>query len=359
MPLHIIYDPSEPNSLPMWLERWSASYFWRPCPQPKKLVKPQKKLQTSEAEMQKSKRGIQKAAATNTQSFTTLSTSEVEKPKQKLRRVSHSSVDPLQECPQNEIEKVKRSLRKVHSPVLENTVHQEVEDKKPQESLEKPSIISSGDALHKRSKSSCSENMKKDAVLTIPDLLDAENIPEPVKGKEEVGLSFGNKSTDEVKQSVENHVNDETTPLSNGNHKSPNIKDGSSNGNAKISRKPSLTVKQEAAENGLESTPSPTLPSYMAATESAKAKLKAQGSPRFGQDGSEVSNLSRRHSLPSSTNSKGHSPSPRTQKGNISGGKAGNKSGKREVPGREILPFPLNFVSFFPYLMLGQSIFMR
>lgn len=342
MPLSLIYDPTEPNSHILWLGRWSASFFWRPRPQPKKLVKTQKNHQTLEAETRKSKHVIQRADATNTDSLTPISISNFERPKRSPRKVLSTSVDPLQECPPNEIEKVKRSLRKVHNPALENTICHEVEDGKPRESLEKPSIISSGDAILERSKSSSGDSTEKEAVLTFPDLLDAENTPEPIKRTAAVDLSFGNKSAEnETKLSLENSMNVETTLLSNGTYKSPNLKDDSSNGNGKISRKTSL--KQENAENGLQSTPTLTLPSYMAATESAKAKLRMQSSPRFGQDGSEFSNLSRRHSLPSSMNSKGHSPSPRTQKGNISGGKGSNKADKRETPGRKILPLPPKF----------------
>ena len=71
----------------------------------------------------------------------------------------------------------------------------------------------------------------------------------------------------------------------------------------------------------------------MAATESAKAKLRAQGSPRFGQDETEKNNTagSGRHSLPSSTNKKISSYSPKTQRSVPAGGKGGNKS-DRTVP---------------------------
>lgn len=72
----------------------------------------------------------------------------------------------------------------------------------------------------------------------------------------------------------------------------------------------------------------------MAVTESAKAKLRAQGSPRFSQDGAEKNNLARRHSLPSSTNSKINSQSPRTRTVN-SGGKVGNKSDRPVLSSRE------------------------
>lgn len=346
MPLRLIYDSIEPNSASMWLERWSVSTFWRPHPQPKKLVKPQRKHHTVEAGMRKPSCSIQKTPATITKSVTALPTSEIEKPKGNLRKLSNSFVVPPQESPQNEIEKVKRSLRKIQNPVL--TVHCEVEDERPHEILEKPSIISPGDAFDYR-KNSRGENMKKEVILTSSVLIDAENTPEPIKMNREIVLSLGNESADETKPSMEDSVKDETALMSNGTYEGSDRKDDSSDGNPKTSRKASPTTKPEVAENGLQRTPNLNLPSYMAATESAKAKLRMQGSPSFGQDGSEKSNLSRRHSLPSSTNSKGNSPSPRTQKGNLSGGKGGSKCNKREVPGMKILPLPSNFVLLFPH----------
>ncbi|KAJ6387133.1 hypothetical protein OIU78_016948 [Salix suchowensis] len=105
------------------------------------------------------------------------------------------------------------------------------------------------------------------------------------------------------------------------------------NENHKTAKKPSFTLKPERVENGLQSSPS--LPSYMAATESAKAKLRMQGSPRFNQDRVEINNITRRHSLPSSTNSKISSESPRTQRAVHGSGKGGNKSDKSLLSSRD------------------------
>jgi hypothetical protein len=73
----------------------------------------------------------------------------------------------------------------------------------------------------------------------------------------------------------------------------------------------------------------------MAATESAKAKLRMQGSPRFSEDRVEKNNITRRHSLPSSTNSKISSESPRTQRAVHGSGKGGNKSDKSLLSSRD------------------------
>jgi hypothetical protein len=80
-----------------------------------------------------------------------------------------------------------------------------------------------------------------------------------------------------------------------------------SNGSLRTSkRKSSSPSKSEYVENGTRATPvQPRKPSYMAATESAKAKLRAQNSPRLDSDSSaEKNGFTRRHSLPSGANSK-------------------------------------------------------
>ncbi|MCI02859.1 IQ-domain-containing protein [Trifolium medium] len=52
----------------------------------------------------------------------------------------------------------------------------------------------------------------------------------------------------------------------------------------------------------------------MAPTESAKARLRGQGSPRFATDVLDKNSFTRRHSLSSSINSKSGSFSPRAEK---------------------------------------------
>ncbi|XP_019456661.1 PREDICTED: protein IQ-DOMAIN 31-like isoform X1 [Lupinus angustifolius] len=68
-----------------------------------------------------------------------------------------------------------------------------------------------------------------------------------------------------------------------------------------------------------ESHNTPRLPSYMAPTESAKAKLRAQGSPRFASDLADKNSITRRHSLSSSLNGKSDSFSPRAERLVMSG----------------------------------------
>ncbi|KAG8652481.1 hypothetical protein MANES_06G095300v8 [Manihot esculenta] len=348
MPLRLYYDPAEPNSVSNWLERWSASNFWKPIPQPKKISYPKTQRKQvnghmPEAETGRPKHSVRRVPAANADNTSVQVTSEFEKPKRNRRRPSSLPTDTVQENPQNELEKVKRSLRKVHNPIIESSVQAEVEIEKPKQSLEKVSGTS-GDNLLVQNMNNSGEKTKKETYLAMPKvpdvvtneptliapkLPDVETTAEPL-GVKEASELHADQTMVESKPSVENVGKDENSPVTNGElsyKEDPTI-----NENHKASRKASSLAKQERAENGLQS--SPALPSYMAVTESAKAKLRAQGSPRFSQDGAEKNNLARRHSLPSSTNSKINSQSPRTRTVN-SGGKVGNKSDRPVLSSRE------------------------
>ncbi|KAJ7945981.1 Protein IQ-DOMAIN 31 [Quillaja saponaria] len=339
MVLLLHYDSMEPNSFPNWLERWSASQFWKPVPQPKKITHSkshpkQGNISTSEAQTGKVKRGTRRLPVSNIDSVSAQAqaTTEIEKPKRNMRKVSSHPTNSVQENPQVELEKVKRSLRKVHSPILENVVQPEVDAESPKPSLEKALTTSGHNILEQGIASSvpCSPGTE----VTRKPLLRKEvsdlpnNEPEKVNSKPPTETTDKNKSmsddqaTDEQKNLAERSFKHESTPIKNGNlvHR----EDSTGNENQKSSLKASVPVEQESAENGVQN--SPTLPSYMAATESAKAKLRMQGSPSSAEDGVERNNPNRRHSLPSSTGSKISSHSPRTQRPVQPGSKGANKT---------------------------------
>ncbi|KDO76075.1 hypothetical protein CISIN_1g008271mg [Citrus sinensis] len=334
--LHLQYDPVEPNSVSNWLERWSAFHIWKPAPQPKKVSdsKSQKKhvsAQTLEAETGRPKRSVRRNPAANADSISVHSTPEFERSKRSLKKVSSHPADPVHENPQSELEKVKRSLRKVHNPLVENSapVQSEIEIEKPNHSLEKlPTSFVCHEGLE-RSLSNSGEKMKKETTLTPSELPDVETTPDLVEMNEMSDVPPGDLAADESKPWMESGGKDETIPMTNGNFEPK--EDSTNNENNKSSRKAAVLTKQEHAENGLQSSPS--LPSYMAATESAKAKLRLQGSPRSSQDSAEKNSGTRRHSLPSSTNSKISSQSPRTQRVVHAGGK--NKGDKNHFSSRE------------------------
>ncbi|KAM7269015.1 hypothetical protein ACFE04_024512 [Oxalis oulophora] len=359
IPLHLHYDPEEPNSVPYWLECWSASHFWKPVLLPKKVSdsKPQRKQWNGppvEPDTGRPKRSVRRIPAANLESNTIQSTSELEKPKRSLRKSSSHPAEPMPENPQNELEKVKRNLRKVHNPVVENAVQQEAETEKPRQSLEKVSsghdMSTSAEKMKKeaisseRRMSNSREKLKKetdltecgmsssgekmslmvnkDTPLTVPKLSEPEtNID--LKTNEDLDFPFANEVV-ESKPLMEICSKDENILEIDGEL---NYKDDlTSSEHLKSNKKATTPAKQEHSENGHQL--SPVVPSYMAATESAKAKLRMQGSPRSGQDAPQKGNSTRRHSLPSPANGKMSSQSPRTQRLVNAGGKGENKNDK-------------------------------
>ncbi|XP_050379019.1 protein IQ-DOMAIN 31 [Argentina anserina] len=348
MPLRLHFEPRDPNSVPNWLERWSATHFWKPLPQPRKV--PDSKSQRTHRDPQtgKIKRSTRRLPAANGESVSVQATSEPEKPKRILRKVSSQPADPVLENPQIELEKVKRNLRKVHTPIEENSMQTEVEAQNLKQNVEKASSAS-GHNIFEGITDNSVEKMMKEPIVTLSSLPDAEITPEPSAEKETFNILSHDQVAMDLKPVTEGTGKEMNIPseeaavesniLTESSKKDENIpvpngvlsqkEELTSNDIHKSSRKTSTPAKQEHSENGLQN--SPTLPSYMAATASAKAKLRAQGSPRPGLEATEKTektNSTRRHSLPSSANGKITSQSPRTQKLVQSGGKGGIKSDK-------------------------------
>lgn len=331
MPLRVQYEVTDPNSAQNWVERWSISRPWKPASPPKKVVSSRvpKKLgnsQNTEVETGRPKRSVRKVPSVFDNS-SAQATSELEKPRRNLKKVSGHPSDSVQENAQYELEKVKRNLRKVHNPVHEGSGQPEVTEK-PAQSQTKAmsSIIQEVSAPNEVNPV---EKTKEETSMTVTEGTTAifkpteEEAPEEIKETNE-DVEFSNDDMTNIKsESMESHEKDENTPVPNGELKP---REESMNENQKSSRRASFPTKPEHLEDGLQNTPK--LPSYMQATQSAKAKLRGQGSPRFGQDGGEKNNATRRHSLPSSTNGKVSSASPRTPKALQGSGKGGKKSDK-------------------------------
>lgn len=349
MPLHVFYEYGEPNSVSSWMDRWSVAQFWKPVSQTKKIQdsvsqRRQSNGQNIEPRTCRSKR-TRRSNAANVESLSMSLTSEFEKPKRNFRKVSSHPAEPVQENPQIELEKVKRNLRKVHNPKLENSVLSEAESENPKQSVEKKALGASGHDDLEQQNDTTSETMENETALNLCNLPDTETVSKPSATKVVSDLSIADQPTAVYNPPVESVGNDtiicgeeavESKVLTENISIEENIstRNGVLNEDPEIDpqnscRKASIDVKEERTENG--SLNSPKLPSYMAATQSAKAKLRIQGSPRFGQDGIEKSNPVRRHSLPSLTHNKLNSQSPRTQRLVQSGSKGGNK-GNRYVP---------------------------
>lgn len=207
-----------------------------------------------------------------------------------MRKSYNHQADPLQENPQNELERVKRSLRKVSVSTVEaNDRSESVTEKPTKQTMKKVSTRQAPDVSEKVLNHS-SENTS-DPTVPVPKqpVMEVDN-NHPVQDVALLPLENGGK--DEKVSTINNDLNSK--------------EDQTSTENERMRRRRSLPVKQEQPEND-GSQKNTTLPSYMAATQSAKAKL------RLGQNGAE-NGSTRRHSLPSSTNGKSNSFSPRMQK---------------------------------------------
>ncbi|KAM7508052.1 hypothetical protein LguiA_018505 [Lonicera macranthoides] len=335
MPLSLQYDIVEPNAAWNWLERWSFSRFWEPLARQKKILEPKPKrkqnnIQTEETETGKPKRGVWKVSAKNIDS-NSLHSSEFEKPKRNPRKVPIPQNESGQDPPQIELEKVKRNLRKVSVPATAASEKSEVVTEKPLLSLKKVSSSPSHEVTgtHAVAGTHASEKLNDKTIEKLNDkTIEGPNQPvvEPPKPLTEA------KPVDVVcndnNPTVEIHSQESNDLVETG----PTVKEElstkeeqASKDNTKTRRRRSLPVKSEYTESVPQNAP--TVPSYMAATESAKAKLRAQESLRLAEEGVENGSI-RRHSLPTSTNGKMSSPSPRMQKPLQTNGKGGNKSGR-------------------------------
>lgn len=302
MPLSIQYDPAEPNSAPKWLHRWSSSHFWEPLPRPKKMPdsKPkrkQTKLQPEEPETGRPKRSILRVPAANPES-NPIKSSESEKPKPTSRKASSHQPESVDEHSHNELEKVKRSLRKIS-----------VSTEKPPIGLDRASVSPNPDASEP---GVVQPFVELNDAKTEPPKPEPEPLPVPPL---EAKLQDGDRAVEPPAGEADGNVE----LNSSENHGSKE--------NQKTRRRRSFPAKQEYGESGL------ALPSYMAATESAKAKLRAQAVAKAAEDGGE-NGFIRRHSLPASTG-KPSLQSPRVQKPLQANGKGWNKSNKPQIFARE------------------------
>lgn len=320
MPLSLQYDPVEPNSVRNWLNRWSASHFWEPLPVTKKIpdTKPkrkQTKLQPGETEPARSKRSVRRVPAASLEG-NLANSSKNEKPKSTFRNVSSHQAESVQEQSHNELEKVKLSLRKISVSTPD--------DENPPVGLDKASVSPNPDASELGMDHPIEKVNDLNVVMTV--LPEPEVFPVPPPEEDEDKTRFVlQEDHHSVEPSVETDGKVETGPPMNveinGNEYNSHKE------NQKTRRRKSFPVKHEHTESVLQNTP--TLPSYMAATESAKAKLRAQAVAKAVEYGSE-NGFIRRHSLPSST-AKLSLQSPRVQKPLQANAKGWTKSNKPQI----------------------------
>lgn len=333
MPLSLQYDEYEPNSVRQWLERWSLSHFWEPLPKPKNAVdaKTQKKqagLQTVEMEPVRSKRSVRKVFSAATGDANAVSSSEPEKPRRNIRKVKTHQIEPVEDQPQNELERVKRNLRKVTGAMATPLERSETESAKaeqipvPVQTQGKTSFTASnvGEAVVVNSSKEPSDSTSEIDKLAMTEAPMPVAVDEPNDVLHDHPTVEQQESEEQQQLEVENVGKIENSLIVNEELSSKEDRTSKER-----TRRRYLPSKLGNSENLSQNTPS--VPSYMAATKSAKAKLKAQGSPKVSEEGAE-NGVVRHHSLPSSTNGKFSSLSSPVQRPVQANGKSGNKNNR-------------------------------
>jgi hypothetical protein len=330
----------DPNSAFNWLERWTLSRVWKPISQPKRAgvdAKPhtRKASYAMETESAKLKSNARKSSTIQSEPSETNTVIETEKTKRNTRKITSGPADPVPDAQLTEFEKVKHSLRKVtdsmaqasktSNTATEITEHQEVH-------CERPLRNSQQVQAHPKDREPQNGNLSDDAKMdtTVPDLQpDAEIVSHAVKNEANepaiVATAAEIMPLQDINSEENALVNDVEQISKEEPHSTESLKSSK--------RRSSFSAKAEYPENGPKN--SPALPSYMAATKSAKAKLRGQISPRLSSDSVEKNGFTRRHSLPSSTNCKMNSQSPRTQRPTHASGKDAVKSDKSMISSRD------------------------
>ncbi|CAN6456029.1 unnamed protein product [Victoria cruziana] len=355
-PLKNYYSQTEPNSAWSWLERWTTLRLTIPSVPSKRGIdsKAQKHAARAMEDTSRTKRSVRTRPTAHGDTSTNANNYESERAKRNLKKVPAQTVEE----PQSELEKVKRNLRKV-SASLSSVTSSEMDTEKLKRNLNKNTsssveIHSNGDAdmidkikkvttlpptehpepkvdshlitdsepkIDSQLKIDCEQKIDSQPIsadsqskmdsepVSANSLADCSQIDNPIAKLNPIEVSLPIIS-------LENEMNDETPAAVDGENSNSKV-DQTPAGSQKTSKR-----RSSFPENGLHK--SPALPSYMAATESAKAKLRGQGSPRFGSDGTEGNGITRRHSLPSFSNGKLNSLSPRTQR-LVQSGKGNNR----------------------------------
>jgi len=349
--LHFQYDEMDPNSAFNWLERWTISHVWKPISQPKRVgadAKPhtRKASYAMETESAKLKRNARKSSAVPSEASQTNTTIEIEKTRRNPRKLSSTPAESVPDGQLTELEKVKRSLRKVTNSMAETskTPNPTTEIPDPQEvQCERPLRSAKQVPIHPENQDprnvNLSDNSKID--ILVPDIQpDVEDASDPVTITNEEKVDEPPSVVAPVAEIMPlQDINNEENALVNDVEERSKEEHPSTESLKGSKRRSSFSTKPEYPENG--SKNSPALPSYMAATQSAKAKLRGISSPRLSSDSAEKNGFTRRHSLPSSNNGKMISHSPRTQRPTLAGGKDGAKGDKAMLSSRDASERPL------------------
>lgn len=298
-PLCVNYDPEQGNSASDWLGRWTNSHFWAPLGLESKTTldsvsnEKSRNSQTIAKNDGQVKRNVQKSSGVKANNGLA---SDSNKNKHRPKKVSAHPLHSGEENTQKEVEK--SNLRK---PLKQGASDRsEIVNGKGKGIASKVSGHTVTDVSDNGPNVSA-ENNKDSAVSKVKQSSDHEQ-------------SLVQQAKDEHDSLIAN------LPSGSKNGKGDGVQGVSDDLNCigsvspkNCQRRASLPAKFDSQEDGVPKTP--RLPSYMAPTASAKARLKGQGSsPRLVNELVDKSGPIRRYSLSSSVNGKLGSFSPRAER---------------------------------------------
>ena len=275
-----------------WLERWTRSQFWAPLPELKKLdsVSEEKNgcCQTDENNKGQVKRNARKAPAV---------------------RVDDGSIS-------NSNRHIRHPKKESSIPLHSSKEHSRKENEKSDTKKSRVQNVSDRPEVANEKRKNITRKSSDHTVTDVKDLAVSKS------KQSDIEKTPGHQAEDEHDNNV-SHTDSIAvleSCLANGKGGSviEDLKcDGdncfSSNVNHKnFQRRASLPANFINHNNKLQNTP--RLPSYMAPTESAKAKLRGQGSPRFASELVDKNIINRRLSLSYSLNGKLGLFSPRSER---------------------------------------------
>ncbi|XP_024025545.1 protein IQ-DOMAIN 31 isoform X2 [Morus notabilis] len=307
MPLHLHHDTIiEPNCTWQWLERWSSSKFWEPLPKHKNTIDKNShnkkgNNQTKKAELGRQKRVEGWVSTLNNRKHFSNQSPAYENQINNTRKFETREESPGQEHPKNELERVKQNLRRISasSKVVLACSESVVEKTKLT-----PKMISSSPTFEVP-ENSVAKSFEKtsDPSVAVSKSLE-QNQVEVAPKTVTTEAKFDKLCDDHV--SVEKHPLDYVEK----------VEDVAQKDTERIYKEDKTSIMDFQARSNKRNLPrkleypefvpqrSPSLPNYMVATESAKAKLRGFSSPRHDQDEVETGGFTRRHSLPLSTDCK-------------------------------------------------------
>ncbi|XP_028804599.1 protein IQ-DOMAIN 31 isoform X2 [Neltuma alba] len=296
VPLHLNFGPEAPNFTWKWLERWTKSNFWAPPPKSEKnhgkSNEKSANCQTFEHNKGKPKRSFKKASDLKVDDGSTSGPNNLKQP---AKKVSSHLMQSSREQPQTE---TKNRIKKTSTQSVCSTSEVAPEKRK---------------RIHGKLPGHSVTDVSEHRACVSADKMKSLGVSKSQQSDFEKSLGLQEK--DENVHSHANPTADSQTSVKNGKEViQGDSEDSKINGDPQNSlRRASLPASFNDQDNN-SSHNTPRVPSYMAPTESAKAKLRAQGSPGFAGDLVDKIGVTRRHSLSTSLNGRFTSFSPRTER---------------------------------------------